>query len=104
MGSIVMRVKLRNAVSIAVGCGCVCLFLLLTVVYSLGSSPQQIYYRLKYEGAFNRNVWLKFQKSDEADNPRGWMAEYVRDQIVESGMLRHVVVERLGPPDTEKLN
>lgn len=75
---------------------------MLVFIYSLGSSPQRIYYKHMYEGTFNRNVWLKYHGSEEAVNPRGFMAEYVRDHILRSGMPRQAVVDQLGQPDTEK--
>jgi hypothetical protein len=88
----------RKARAIIFVCGC----LLLVPFTPVGYALHRVYNRAMYEGTFNQSAWLAYQHSETAANPRGNMAEYVRDHVIQHGMTRQAVLEQLGPPDVEQ--
>jgi hypothetical protein len=51
---------------------------------------------------FVQEVWGKFGKSDDPDNPRGQMVEDLQERFLKRGMMKQQVVNLLGEPDFEK--
>lgn len=51
---------------------------------------------------FDRQLWLAQHESTDPDNPRGQMADDLRQRHLSPGMARERVLELLGEPDFEK--
>jgi len=51
---------------------------------------------------FDKQVWLKFEKVYDMDNPRGQMVSDLIDNFLKKGMNKQEVVKILGKPDFEK--
>lgn len=48
---------------------------------------------------FNREIWIEFAQSENANNKRGLMYDDLVNNILHLGMDRSVVLELLGEPD-----